>query len=48
MIVLPNTFAPSFTKQPDRLSKQAAIDTLVFFKILKMVFTETARLKESF
>ena len=30
-IVLAKTFAPSFKKQSDRLSKPAAINTLVFF-----------------
>ena len=48
MIGLAKAFAPSFKEQPDRLSKPAALDTLVFFKIVKMVFSETvARLKES-
>ena len=48
MTGLAKTFAPSFKKQPDRLSKPATLDTLVFFKIVKMVFSETvARLKES-
>ena len=45
---LAKTFAPSFKQQPDRLSKPSASDTLVFFKIVKMVFSETvAKLKES-
>ena len=35
------TFTPSFKKLPGRLSKPAALDTLVFFKIDKMVFSET-------
>ena len=48
VIGLAKAFAPSFKEQPDRLSKPAALDTLVFFKIVKMVFSETvARLKES-
>ena len=48
MIGLAKTFAPSFKKWSERLSKAAALDTLVFFKIVKMVLSETvARLKES-
>ena len=48
VIGLVKTFAPSFKKRPERLSKPAALDTLVFFKIVKMVVSETvARLKES-
>ena len=48
MIGLPKTSPPSFKKRPDRLSKSAALDTLVFSKIFKMVLSETvARLKES-
>ena len=40
--------APSFKTRPDRLSKLAALDTLVFFKTFKMVFSGTVtRLKES-
>ena len=40
--------APSFKKRPDRLSKPAALGTLVFLKIFKMMFSETvARIKES-
>ena len=47
VIHLANTFAPSFKRRPDRLSKPAALDTLVFFKIIKMVFSGTvARSKE--
>ena len=38
VIGLSKTFASSFKKQPDRLSKAAALDTLVFLKIVKMVF----------
>ena len=39
--------APSFKKRSERLSEPAALDTLVFFKIVKMVFLETvARLKQ--
>ena len=45
---LAKTFVPSFKKRLDRLSKPAALDTLVLFKIVKVVFSETvARLKES-
>ena len=45
---LAKTFAPFFKKRPERLAKPAALDILVFFKIVKMVFSETlARLKES-
>ena len=48
MIGLAKSFGPSFKKQQDRLSKPAALGTLVFSKIFKMVFSETvARLKES-
>ena len=47
-IGLAKTFAPCFKKRPDRLSKPAALDTFVFSKIVKMVFSEiVARLKES-
>ena len=48
VIGLAKTLAPSFKKRPDRLSKRVALDTLVFLKIVKMVFSETVtRLKES-
>ena len=48
MIGLARTFAVSFKKWPDRLPKAATLDTLVFFKRLKMVFLETvARLEGS-
>ena len=48
VIGLANTFAPSFKKRPERLSKPAALDTFVFFKIAKMLFSEAvAKLKES-
>ena len=48
MTDLAEPFVPSFKKRPDVLSKLAALDTLVFLKIVKMVFSETvARLKES-
>ena len=48
MIGLAKTSAPSFKKQPDRLSQPAALDTLAFFRIFKMVLSETVgRLKES-
>ena len=40
VIRLPNTFAPSFKKRPDRFSKPAALDTLVFLKIVKIVFSD--------
>ena len=47
MIGLVKTSEPSFKKRPDRLSKPAALDKSVLFKIVKMVFSETvARLKE--
>ena len=46
VIGLAKTFAPSFKKRPEKLSKPAALDTLVFFKTVKIVFSETvARLK---
>ena len=46
-IGLTKTFAPSFKNRPER-SKPAALDTLVFFTTVKMVFSETvARSKES-
>ena len=41
MIGLAKTSAPPFKKQPGRLPKLAALDMLVFFKIVKMVFSET-------
>ena len=47
MIGLAKTFAPSFKKRPERLSKPAVLDTLVYFKVVKMVLSEkVARLKE--
>ena len=47
MIGLAKTSAASFKKQPDRLPKAAAFDMLVFFKIFKIVFSETvAKLNE--
>ena len=47
MIGLTKTSAASFKKQPDRLSKAAAFDMLVFFKILSLKTSETvAKLKE--
>ena len=47
VIGLAKTFAPSFVKRPERCSKPAALVTLVYFKIVKMVFSETeARLKK--
>ena len=49
MIGLAKTFAPSFKKRPERLSKPAALDSLAFLKIVKMLFSETvARLKDHF
>ena len=46
VIGLAKTSASSFKKQPE--SKPAALHMLVFFKIVKMVFSETvSRLKES-
>ena len=39
--VLAKNFAPSFKKQPDRLSKPAAITTLVFFEVVMMELLET-------
>ena len=48
MIGVAKTFASSFKKRPDRLSKPAALYTSVFLKIVKMVFLgAVARLKES-
>ena len=48
VIGLVKTSVPSFKKQPDRLSRPAALDALVFLKIFKMVLSETvARLNES-
>ena len=38
MIGLAKTVAPSFKKRPERLSKPAALDTLVFFEIGEMVW----------
>ena len=47
VIGLTKTSAASFKKQPDRLSKAAAFDMLVFFKILSLKTSETvAKLKE--
>ena len=46
MIGLAKTFAPSFKKLTDRFSKPAALDILVFFKIV-MFLEAVARLKES-
>ena len=48
MIGLAKAFALFFKKRPDEFSKPAAVDTLMFFKIVKMVFLEAvAGLKES-
>ena len=47
MIGLAKTSAPFFKKRQDRLPKPAALDTLVFLKIFKMMFSETvARLRK--
>ena len=43
---LPKISAQSLKKKPVRLSRIAALDTLVVSKILKVMFSET-RLKES-
>ena len=46
LIVLAKNFAPSFRKRPDRLSKPAAFETWVDFKIIRIEFSETdAKLK---
>ena len=48
VIGLAKTSVQSFKKRPGRLYKPAALDTLVFFKIVQMVLSEAvARLKES-
>ena len=48
VIALAKTSAPSFKKWPDKLSKPAALDTLVFFRLFKMLLSETVtRLKAS-
>ena len=41
MIGLAKTFVLSFKKRPDRLSKPAALNTLVFFKIVTKMYSET-------
>ena len=47
VVPLAKTFAPSFKKRPEGLSKPAALDTLAFFIVVKMVLSETvARLKK--
>ena len=47
VIGLAKTSAPFFKKRQDRLPKPAALDTLVFLKIFKMMFSETvARLRK--
>ena len=48
VIGLARTLAPSFKKRPDRLSKPAALDTLVSFKIVKTVFSETVATLKTF
>ena len=40
-IVLLVNFAPSFRMRPDRLSKPAAFETCVAFKIVRIEFSET-------
>ena len=46
LIVLAKNFAPSFRKRPDRLSRPAAFETWVDFKIIGIEFSETdAKLK---
>ena len=47
VIGLTKTSASFFKKRPDRLSKLAALDPLVVFKIFKMFSETVARLKES-
>ena len=47
MIDLAQTFATFFKKRPDRLSKSAALDMLIFLKIIKMFSETVAWLKES-
>ena len=38
VVGLAKAYAPSFKKRPVRLSKQAALDTLVFLKYLRWCF----------
>ena len=45
MIGLAKTFAPFFKKRPERLAKPAALDTLVFFKIVKMKWQKWLKTK---
>ena len=46
LIGLAKNFAPSFRKQPYRLSKPAAFEASVDFKIVRIEFSETyAKLK---
>ena len=49
VIGLDKNYAIYFKKELHILSKPAALDTLLFFKIVKMVLSETvaARIKES-
>ena len=48
VIGLAKILAPSFKKRPERLFKSPALDILIFFLVVKMVFLGTvARLKES-
>ena len=45
VIRLAKTFATSFKKRPDRLSKPAALDTLVFLKYLRWCFQRQFKIK---
>ena len=45
VIGLAKTFAPAFEKLPDRLSKPAALNTLVFFKIVDGAFGHNSKIK---
>ena len=47
MLGLARTFAPYLRKRQDRLYKAVALNAVVFFEIVKIMFLETvARLKE--
>ena len=45
LIDLDKKFASSFRKYPDRLSGPAAFETLVAFKIMSIVFSESCQIK---
>ena len=45
VIRLAKTFAASFKKRPDRLSKPAALDALVFLKYLRWCFQRQFKIK---